>query len=258
MDTRTGTDGITVEHGMTRSRKRYSDRMRVYVHGAGRKGRDAWPSATPADGSALFASLDFTKPMEENVASLAALAPRGCVVFAHSAGVVPAFLAMKAGTLSPRALVLVEPALYDIARGHDAIEHHIETMTRARALSSDGDLFGYWSIVRPLMFGGTADPSRWHTERELAASFEKKQPPWGFDVEPSAITTLPTLVVTGDWNAEYEAIAAVLVEHGASHRKLRGNTHRPQDHPGFETAVDGFLRAQQNAAAASHASGTSA
>lgn len=218
----------------------YPDQMRVYVHGAGRKGREAWPSV-PNDG-ALFSSLDFAAPMEENVAALTALTPNGSVVFAHSSGAVPVFLALQTQSLLISALVLIEPGLYDIARGNDAIESHIDAMTRARALSSVGDLFGYWSIVRPLMFGGDAESSRWDQEREVAAMFEAKQPPWGFSVDASTIAGLPTLVITGDWNAEYEAIARVLSEHGASHQKLRGNTHRPQDHPDFVSTVEAFLR----------------
>lgn len=213
--------------------------MRVYVHGAGRRGRDAWPSIP--DQGLRFASLDFTGPMDENVASLAALTPRDAVVFAHSAGAVPVFLALKARQIAPRALVLLEPGLYDVARGVPVIEDHIETMTRARALSRSGDLFGYWSIVRPLMFGGPADRSRWDEEREAAARFEAKQPPWGFGVTSSAINGVPTLVVTGGWNSEYEVIAGVLVGEGAEHVQLAGTNHRPQDHPGFADTVDGFL-----------------
>lgn len=179
--------------------------------------------------------------MSENVASLAALTPRDSVVFAHSAGAVPVFMALQAYEIALRALVLVEPGLYDVARGNPAIESHIDAMTRARALARHGDLFGYWSIVRPLMFGGPAERSQWAKEREAAARFEAKQPPWGFDVDSSAITRVPTLVVTGGWNAEYEAIADVLKEQSASHIQLRGNNHRPQDHPAFADAVDEFL-----------------
>lgn len=179
--------------------------------------------------------------MNANVASLAALTPRKSVVFAHSAGAVPVFLALQARQIAPRALVLSEPGLYDVARGAPAVEDHIDAMTRARVLASSGDLFGYWSIVRPLMFGGPAERSRWDEEREVAARFEAKQPPWGFDVAGSAITQVPTLVVTGGWNAEYEAIAGVLVAEGASHIQLPGNNHRPQDHPAFADTVDEFL-----------------
>jgi hypothetical protein len=180
--------------------------------------------------------------MHQNVATLEATTQPGSVVVAHSAGAVPVFLAVQSHTLSPSALVLVEPGLYDIARGDDAIEHHIELVTQARTLSSQGDLFGYWSIVRPLMFGGDAEPARWEAERAVAARFEAKQPPWGYPVDASAIDDIPTLVITGEWNGEYEAIAAALEKHGAVHRHLRGNTHRPQDHPDFDTTVDDFLR----------------
>jgi len=180
--------------------------------------------------------------MQQNVDVLEASTPPSSVIVAHSAGAVPVFLALQSHALSPTALVLVEPGLYDIARGDDAIERHIELMTRARTLSSHGDLFGYWSIVRPLMFGGEAERTRWEAERGAAARFEAKQPPWGFPVAASAIDDTPTLVLTGDWNGEYEAIARILEKHGAIHRHLRGKTHRPQDHPDFEATVEGFLR----------------
>lgn len=78
-------------------------------------------------------------------------------------------------------------------------------------------------------------------ERATAAGFEAKQPPWGFDVTGSAIAGVPTLVVTGGWNSEYEAIADVLAEHGASQVQLRGKNHRPQDHPRFAGTVEEFL-----------------
>jgi hypothetical protein len=54
------------------------------------------------------------------------------------------------------------------------------------------------------------------------------------------IACVPTLVVTGDWNDEYEAIAEELTVHGAEHRHLRGFGHRPQDHPDFPALVDEF------------------
>jgi pimeloyl-ACP methyl ester carboxylesterase len=217
----------------------YPEPMRVHVHSAGRAGRDAWPSAL--SGGSRFVGLDSTGHMQENVALLAALTPPGAIVFAHSAGAVPVFLALRTNRLAARALILVEPALYDIARGDPAIESHIDAMSRARARSRNGDLFGYWQIVRPLMFGGPADPARWETEREVATRFEARQPPWGFGVKASAIAQVPTFVVTGGWNAEYEAIAAVLAEEGATCTQLRGNGHRPQDHPGFAEAVESFL-----------------
>lgn len=58
---------------------------------------------------------------------------------------------------------------------------------------------------------------------------------------PDMIEGVRTLVIAGGWNAEYEAIAAALVTHGATHQQLVGNEHRPQNHPDFEAAVQRFL-----------------
>jgi hypothetical protein len=60
----------------------------------------------------------------------------------------------------------------------------------------------------------------------------------GHGIEAAAITGLPTLVVTGGWNAEYEAIAQALAAAGAEHRVLEGAGHRPQDLPDFARLLD--------------------
>ena len=83
--------------------------MRVYVHGAGRHGRDAWPPVQ--DEESRFASLDLTGPMEQNVASLTSLTPPESIVFAHSAGAVPVFLALQARLLDTQASARAQRAL---------------------------------------------------------------------------------------------------------------------------------------------------
>lgn len=210
--------------------------MRLYVHSADRDGSSAWPSSGPGD--AQYLPLDLTLPLDALSAAPMDAAPRGATVFAHSAAAVP--VALAAARLSPRALVLVEPALYDIARGHPAIETHIAEIARAKVLADTGDLFGYWSVVRPLMFGGAADPARWESERAGVARFAARRPPWGFGVDAAMLRGIPTLVVTGGWNAEYDAIAEVLERHGAHRRTLPGHGHRPQDHPDFAATVETF------------------
>ncbi len=213
---------------------------RVYVHGAGGAGRDAWPGVRHS--GALFADFADDDKIPARVRALAELTPPGAVVFAHSAGAVPTALALVGGLISPRALILLEPALYDIARGHPAIEAHISTMTGARGRAAGGDLFGFWALVRPLMFGGPASEGEWPAERNTAAWFAGIEMPWGHSVEASAVTQIPVLVLTGGWNDEYEAIAAVLADHGARTRRLDGAKHRPQDHPDFDATVTEFLR----------------
>lgn len=221
------------------SRTLYDQTMRVYLHGSGRSGRDAWPSAPSED--ALFADVAAIDGNDAKIAELRRITPQGSVLFAHSAGAVPAVLAINRKAVFVDALVLLEPALYDIARGMPAVEHHIDVITHARALADAGDLYGFWREVRPVMFGGPAEQENWGAEEPLAARFATVELPWGHAVTPDMIEGVRTLVITGGWNAEYEAIAAVLATHGATHQRLVGNEHRPQDHPDFEGVAQRFL-----------------
>lgn len=167
--------------------------------------------------------------------------PRGdVVVIAHSLGAVPAALAHTAGNLTASHVVLLEPALYDIARGDDAIERHIMPMTEARECAETGDLFGYWQIVAPLMFGRSATRQNWQVEQSLAQRFADMDAPWGYGIEASVFAAVPTLVMTGDWNDEYEAIAEQMTLAGAVHVQVPGAKHRPQDHPDFESVLANF------------------
>ncbi|MBX3092989.1 MAG: alpha/beta hydrolase [Cryobacterium sp.] len=206
--------------------------MRVYVHGAGSSGRDAWPFAP--DEGAVFADLAGMPSVASKLDALAELVPEGAVVLAHSWGAIPVVLAVAERRIQVARLVLLEPALYDVARGAPAVERHIASMTEARAHASDGRLFEYWSIVRPLMFGGPADRGIWDSEQAVAARFAAIEPPWGYDLAAEMVSGVPTVVITGGWNDEYEAIAAALTSAGAVHRQLVGARHRPQDHPDFE------------------------
>jgi hypothetical protein len=92
------------------------------------------------------------------------------------------------------------------------------------------------------MFGGPFDAARWSEERPLAERWASTNLPWGHGVRAHALTGIPTLVVTGGWNTEYEEIAAVLAAHGAEHRVVHGAGHRPQDLPEFRPIVDRFLQ----------------
>lgn len=210
--------------------------MKVFVHGSGRTGRDAWPSVG-ATGS-VFLDLGAAESLPAKVRAIASATADGDTVVAHSSGAVAVVLALQAGRIAPARLVLVEPALYDVARGAAPIESHIGAMTAARGRAAAGDLFGFWAIVRPLMFGGPVDEDLWDGEQELAERFASVDPPWGHGLEATDLATTPTLVVTGAWNEEYEAIAAALARHGARHVHLGGHRHRPQDHPDFQGLLD--------------------
>lgn len=123
----------------------------------------------------------------------------------------PAVLAAASGELDVAGLVLVEPALYDIVRGEAVIERHVGIVTEARAQADEGDLRGFWAILRPLMFGGPFDPELWDAERAAAQRW--------------AASNVPSRALT---------------EFGAGHHVLTGAEHRPQDTSVLATTVERF------------------
>ena len=206
----------------------------VLVHGAGRAGAAAWGAAWFDGGHAL--DLHGTRDMRERAELVAAATTDASVVVAHSLGAVPAVLALAIAP--PRHLLLVEPALYDVARGHPAIEAHIAGMAHAhRALADDG-VEAFWHAARPLLVGEAFDPMRWEAERETATWFATVPVPWGHGIVATDVEGMPTTVVTGAWNAEYDAIADALVAAGAERVVLPGAGHRPHDLAAFADVLE--------------------
>ena len=81
------------------------------------------------------------------------------------------------------------------------------------------------------MFGRPAARETWAQDREVAVRLACLEPPWGHGVDAAVFADVPTLVVTGGWNEEYEAIASRLVDEGAEHLRLPDTRHRPQTTP---------------------------
>ena len=65
--------------------------------------------------------------------------------------------------------------------------------------------------------------------------------PWRHPVDPAALARTRTLVLTGGWDAEYEAVAAALVELGAAHEVLVGHGHAVADHPDCAERIRAFV-----------------
>ena len=213
--------------------------MIVFIHGAGRRGREAWPTIERPD--AQFLELPPHETPGQQAVRVVEAVGDGASVVAHSYGGLVAALALPQLGERVRRLVLIEPALYDVARGTAAVEHHIAAMEAARSAFDVGGLEAYWHVVRPLMFGGEFASELWDAERPAAARMHALQVPWGHEVSAIEITRTPTLVVTGGWNDEYEAIAAALGVAGAQHHVLTGAGHRPQDLDAFNPLLDEFL-----------------
>ncbi|WP_040168079.1 alpha/beta fold hydrolase [Microbacterium gorillae] len=210
--------------------------MDVYVTNARRDPQQAWPHRLAGPGS--VAAIDLTAPATDAATVIADHLTADTTIFAHSYTAVPALLA--AGRRPVAALVLVEPAFYDLARDDASVAQHIDTVTAARRHLAGGDIRGYWEVLRPLMFGGPLEAARWAEEEPAARAFAARTLPWGHDLPTAVIGRVPTLVITGGWNPEYEAIAERLVGLGAHHRTLPGHDHRAQDHPDFADMVTAF------------------
>lgn len=218
------------------------------MHGAGRSGGDAWP-AQATDDASLFCDHGSGLSMSDKAALVAGQAPRSPhALIAHSLGAVAAVLAMRDHDLAPTHLILVEPALYDIARGTAAIEAHVGPMTQARGKAAVGDLYGYWEMVKPMMFGAQATSAAWPEDQEFATRFASLDAPWGHGINADFVRSTPTLVLTGAWNDEYESIATVLARSGASRTVLEGSGHRVQDHPDFGATILKFLTSNSSEA----------
>lgn len=210
--------------------------MFVFVHGAGRAGAAAWPTVHRRD--AQFLDLSAVPEVAAQADLVLDSLDERTTVVAHSHGAIPAAMALRAARERVSALVLLEPALYDVARGHAAIERHIATMTAAQRARERHGLQAYWQLVRPLMFGGDFDAALWHAEEPIARRFSTVPAPWGHDLMADEITATPTIVITGGWNDEYDAIADALAAAGARHLVLEGAQHRPQDLAAFTAVLD--------------------
>jgi hypothetical protein len=62
-------------------------------------------------------------------------------------------------------------------------------------------------------------------------------PPWSFDLPIEVLSVVPTVVLTGDWNAEYEEIGKAMADAGSRHAHLVGYGHRVQDHPDANSVI---------------------
>ena len=215
----------------------------VFLHASNRSPDRAWSAVGGLPG-ARFAvmpgySADGPATFDQDrwEARLLEACDAGATVVAHSFG---GPVAMRAAARRPdlvRALVLFEPAAYALARGNPAVEDHIRrvqpVLDQAATLPP-----GEFAVAFAAALAGQTIAPPTDSADLLAAERQRRLPgPWSLDT-PERIGG-PTLVVTGGWNDEYEAIASRIV--GARHMSLAGHGHRPQDHPDAVGVVRAFL-----------------
>ncbi|WP_347757038.1 alpha/beta fold hydrolase [Agrococcus sp. ProA11] len=217
----------------------------VFAHGSGQVGRDAFPQQATAFPDAEFpvlAGYGDDGPTVGDVAVAAqSLAMRGAeadgVVGVGYGGVIAA---MAACMEQPAALVLIEPALFQLARGRPATAALIERVEPLYldAARSDED-FGQCLVHELEDWDPTArvspDGLRWSRRSRLHGA------PWRHPIDTGCLAETPMLVLTGGWRTEFEEVAAALVELGAQHEVLGGDGHRVTEHPACSERIRAFV-----------------
>ncbi len=206
----------------------------VFVHGAGRAGAGAWPNQAVAAEAAWFflpriGVTDDAARDADRILEWLSAADGGHVV-AHSYGANAAVLAARREPSLVRSLALLEPAVFDLARGMPAVEEHITQMTPVFAVAHDASVSAR-EFSRRLAAGmGTEPPDG--SEQDLEARVRRLRalrPPWGMGLAPDERLPATTMVITAGWSSLYEETAARLVELGARHVTFTGAGHRVQD-----------------------------
>lgn len=219
----------------------------LFAHGAGAAGPAAFPAQAAAFPRASFPVLPGYGDEAPTVGDVARgaheLALAGAdadAVVGFSYGGVVALMA--AAMEAPRALVLIEPAAFQVARDRPSCAALI---ARLEPIYLDATLTDE-TFERAMLTALTgSDPGEARTPEQLRSSRRARLhgAPWRHPVDASVVGEVPTLVLTGGWNAEYEEVAAALVEHGAEHEVLAGHGHRVIDHPECSERIRAFASA---------------
>ena len=222
----------------------------VFVHGSGRSGRDCWPGQVNVfpDASYLVMPGHGEEPpratdMTECVSRVLAACGHAAVVVAHSFGAIAAVLAAEQAPRRIRGLVLLEPALYSLARGRDAVDAHVVKMTPVFERAAGQEPGDFWAAFMSALTGAPGRVPGAEPGRSVAERLRLQRPPWEFEISPRVFEAVPALVITGDWNREYEEIAEALEALGARHEVVRGRGHRVQDDSRVNALLAGFFAA---------------
>jgi pimeloyl-ACP methyl ester carboxylesterase len=155
---------------------------------------------------------------------------------AHSYGAVVALLA--APELPLASLVLLEPPAFGVARGDPAVEAWLDVAARLPRDSVRGYLKAFLPHVGASL--PLPDPLPPELDQGAAAFYDERRP----DEAEVALDPLPypVLVVTGDHEPAFEAVADVLCARlGARRAVLPGAGHTIQAAPGFNELLADFV-----------------
>jgi pimeloyl-ACP methyl ester carboxylesterase len=157
----------------------------------------------------------------------------------HSYGGVVALVAAPSLPLS--SLTVIEPPAFGVARGDPAVEHWLDVASRFPRDSVRAHVQAFLAHVGarfPL-----PDPLPPDLQQGVEAFFSERRPDEA--VIPLEPLPYPVLVVTGDHEPAFEAIADVLCARlGAERLLLPGAGHAVQRVPEFNDALEAFIARQ--------------
>ncbi|MFC5931555.1 alpha/beta fold hydrolase [Cryobacterium melibiosiphilum] len=197
-------------------------RKLVFVHGSGRVGAANWPNQVELFADAVFLTMPgygdespAATNMDEWVSRVLDLDGEMDVV-AHSYGGLPAIFSAARAPERVRSLTLFEPAAYSYARGRLNAEAMIDRMTpivdKAPIMST---IEYHLSFISALTGSGPPQPQ--HDSELIAAERNRLlAAPWSFDLPTDVLSAVPTLVLTGAWNEEYEEIGQTMAYAGGA------------------------------------------
>jgi pimeloyl-ACP methyl ester carboxylesterase len=195
--------------------------------------------------------VDFVQDAED----VAALLDEPAHLVGHSYGGIGCMLAAVAQPDRVRSLTVIEPPALALAAGHPAVDELIARSTAAYAVDEPTEMFACfvesWGLPRP----SPASLARQDARAVASSAAERSPAEAQVPLDALAATGIPTLVVSGGWDAAPEdarriagaAFAAVcdVIEQrlGAERLRIPGTTHAPQlaGEP-FNEPLRAFLR----------------
>jgi len=174
---------------------------------------------------------------ERDAGWLARLVQPGDHLVAHSYGGVIALLAAPGLPLA--SLTVIEPPAFGVARGDPAVERWLEVAARLPRESVRAHLEAFLPHVGAPF--ALPDPLPPELQQGAEAFYSERRPDEA--VIPLEPLPYPVLVVTGDHEPAFDAVADVLCARlGAERVVLPGSGHAVQRAPGFNAALETFLR----------------
>lgn len=216
----------------------------LFIHGAGRPGREAWPYQHCLESRRRCSYLPRFEPGDPPdmmIGYILSLPENPGHVVAHSYGAITALLLAQLHPERIISLTLIDPAALALSRGMPRTDEHIAAMAPVFAKArdpktSDKEFSRLFAAARGMPAPEVPDDVLTGLAQQLRAT----TPPWSYAVDPAVARRIPTLVTTGSAESMYSEVAEVLSRHGAQTLHVPGAGHRPHDHDAFNQELERF------------------